>query len=203
MTIDWPSQRRRQWNPAERVAADDWERMWAPYDETTYRQALAWLNPEDVVLDIGAGDLRLARRMAAKTSHVYAIELNRALAGLAVRPLPADNLTTIWGDAYQVPFPTGITAAVLLMRHCRGFKILVDKLLEVGCRRLITNARWRAGVELIDLQAPAIPYAAAGMGWYACHCGATGFIPGPPQQLTPQIESAVQELFDCPACKKE
>jgi hypothetical protein len=41
------------------------------------------------------------------------------------------------------------------------------------------------------------------MGWYACRCGATGFITGPAEALTPQLESAVQEVVDCPACTEQ
>ena len=177
--------------------------MWAPYDEGIYSQALTWLNPDDIVLDIGAGDLRLARRMAAKTGHVYAIELNRQLATM-VAPFPvAENLIVVWGDAYLVPFPTGISAAVLLMRHCQGFSKLLAKLRYVGCQRLITNARWRVGLELIDLRAPPIPYSAAGLGWYACQCGSTGFVPGPAELLTLHVESAVHEVIHCPACDRK
>ena len=36
----------------------DWEATWAAYDEDTYAQALAFVPPGAVVLDIGAGDLR-------------------------------------------------------------------------------------------------------------------------------------------------
>jgi hypothetical protein len=201
MTIEWSAQPQQQRGPAERATAGDWERMWAPYDETTYRQVLAWLGPQDVVLDIGAGDLRLSRRMAARSNRVYAIERNRELATPASPTFVNENLTVIWGDAYQVPFPAGITVAVLLMRHCLGLPALLNKLDYVGCQRLITNARWRVGLELINLQRPAIPYPAAGLGWYACRCGATGFIAGPAEALTPQIESAVQEVVACPACQ--
>jgi hypothetical protein len=178
-----------------------WERLWAPYDDRTYRQVLEWLDPADTVLEIGAGDLRLARQIAAKARRVYAVEINRALvAGYSATP---GNLTVILGDAYRVPFPAGITAAVLLMRHCQGFSTLFAKVRYAGCQRLITNARWRAGLELIDLRSPPIPYPAAGMGWYACRCGATGFIAGPAEALTPQLESAVQEVVDCPACTEQ
>lgn len=176
----------------------DWERLWAPHDNQTYHQVLEWLEPADTVLEIGAGDLRLARRLAARVRHVYAIEVNRAL--LANHPPEPGNLTVIWGDAYHVPFPAGITVAVLLMRHCQGFAALFQKLRYVGCQRLITNARWRVGLELVNLNRSPIPYPSAGLGWYACRCGATGFIPGPAEALTPQIESTVQEVFDCPAC---
>jgi SAM-dependent methyltransferase len=186
---------------ATAAATGDWERLWAPYDEATYQQVLDWLGPEDTVLDIGAGDLRLARRLARKVSHVYAIELSRSLATMATRPQPSDNLTLIWGDAYRVPFPVGITTAVLLMRHCQGFLTLINKLRYVGCRQLITNARWRLAVELVDLQSQPIPHTAVSMGWYACRCGATGFVQGLPEKLTPHVESAVYEIVDGPACK--
>jgi len=182
------------------AATGDWERMWAPYDETIYGQVLAWLDPGDIVLDIGAGDLRLARRMADRARCVYTIELNRGLGAVVPSPLASDNLTIIWGDAYQIPFPSNISVAVLLMRHCRGFSELLAKLHYVGCRRLITNARWRTGVELINLQAHPVSYQASGLGWYACRCGSTGFVQGPAEMLTPQIESAVQEVANCPAC---
>ena len=43
---------------------DPWERMWAPYDEATYAAVLAAVGPDDILLEIGAGDLRLARRLA-------------------------------------------------------------------------------------------------------------------------------------------
>ena len=181
------------------TTAEAWERMWAPYDEATYRQALAWLKPDDVVLDIGAGDFRLARRMAARTRHVYAIELNRELG----RHSPAPGLTVIWGDAYQIPFPAGITVAILLMRHCQNLAKLLKKLQYIGCQRLITNARWRVGVELVDLQSPPTPYLAADLGWYACRCGATGFVPGPAEALTSRIEAAVQVVAGCPACENK
>src|SRR3990172_2227545 len=56
------------WSDAE------WEAAWAPYDETTYRAALELIRPDDVVLDIGAGDLRFARRAAARARTVIAVE---------------------------------------------------------------------------------------------------------------------------------
>ena len=62
------------------ISQEDWERLWAPYDEPTYRQTLDWIGADDTVLDIGAGDLRLACRLAQKARRVYAIELNPTLA---------------------------------------------------------------------------------------------------------------------------
>lgn len=182
-------------------AGIDWERLWAPYDESTYREVLTWVHPQDVVLEIGAGDLRLARRLARTARHVYAIEIQPDLVerGRRAGPLP-NNLTIIVGDARRLPFPAGISLGVLLMRHCRHFALYADKLSAVGCRRLVTNARWGMGVEVVDLTAPALPWEQVGMGWYACRCGAIGFVPGPPEALTPALEATVHQVHRCPAC---
>jgi len=179
------------------VSEADWERLWAPYDEPLYRKVLALVRPDDIILDIGAGDLRLANRLACRASHVYAVEIDPAL--ITETPRPA-NLDVICADAYHYPFPSGITLAVLLMRHCRHFRLLADKLLEAGCHYLITNARWRMDMEVIDLTAPRTPFVDVMMGWYACWCGATGFVPGPPETLTPHTASTINEVYGCPRC---
>lgn len=185
------------------TAGESWESLWAPYDEPTYQDVLSNVRPDDVVLDIGAGDLRLARRLAKRARLVYAIEVQEALIAPALTgmdPVP-DNLRVICGDARHLPFPEGITLGVLLMRHCSHFRLYAEKLVAVGCRRLITNARWRLGVEVVDLLAPRIPFDNLAMGWYACWCGATGFLPGPAEQLTPELETTIHEVVNCPACR--
>ena len=72
-----------------------WEALWAPYDEDTYQQALSFVPEGAVVLDIGAGDLRFARRLAARARVVYAVERNRAL---LTGPVPA-NVRVVSADA--------------------------------------------------------------------------------------------------------
>jgi hypothetical protein len=133
---------------------DDWEARWAPYDEPTYQTALSFVQSGDIVLDIGAGDLRLARRLAGLTQRVYTIERQPGLLSNQ-SPLP-DNLTVLCADARFVAWPKGITLAVLLMRHCTYVGLYVARLRATGCRRLITNARWGMDVELMDL-GPARP----------------------------------------------
>ncbi|MEW5956622.1 MAG: rRNA adenine N-6-methyltransferase family protein [Chloroflexota bacterium] len=176
---------------------DPWEARWAPYDESTYRAALSFVQADDVVLDIGAGDLRLSKRMAAIARHVYAIELKSYL--LPDRLFLADNLTVICADARQSPWPSGITLGVLLMRHCTQLGLYVARLRAAGCRRLITNARWGMDVELMDLGRRAA-WNPARIGWYACTCGQTGFIPAPPAQLTAAHMEHITEVESCPAC---
>ncbi len=175
-----------------------WEALWAPYDESTYSLALNALKSDDVVVDIGAGDLRLARRMAERVRLVFAIERQLELLRGAA-PLP-NNLVVVCADARDWTFPTGLTAAVLLMRHCTCFGLYAGRLAAVGVGRLITNARWRMGVEVVDLQAPRTSHHQAPPGWYACWCGATGFKPGPPEIFTETDNQRISEVSCCPAC---
>jgi hypothetical protein len=176
---------------------DRWEAQWAPYDEACYQTVLSHVRPDDVILDIGAGDLRLARQIARVARHVYAIEMQPHL----IKPgssLPG-NLGVICADARSIPWPSDITLAVLLMRHCSHLGLYVARLRAVGCRRLITNARWGLDVELVDL-GPRASWRTVKIGWYACICGQTGFVPGPPSRLTETQMEYINEVETCPVC---
>jgi hypothetical protein len=175
-----------------------WEAIHAPYDQPTYQAVLDQLGPQDVILDIGSGDLRLARQMAKITRKVYAVEINeRVLAH--PDPSPA-NLIPVCADARALNFPSGITTGVLLMRHCTCFRLYAEKLRKVGATRLITNARWRMGVEVVHLLAERLPFAEAGMGWYACICGGTGFKEGPVEYWSVEMDCIANEVSSCPQC---
>lgn len=176
---------------------DEWESRWTPYDEPTYQQVLSHVRPDDVVLEIGAGDLRLARRLAQLVRYVYAIEMQPQL--LVQHPALPGNLTVICADARLIPWPRGITLGVLLMRHCTHVGLYATRLRAMGCHRLITNARWRLDVETMDL-GPRLPWTVVDFGWYACLCGQTGFVSGPPEQLTEERMNQVFETENCPAC---
>lgn len=175
----------------------DWATLWAPYDEPTYQAALAHIPRGATVLDIGAGDLRFARRAAARARFVYAVERRPEL--VAATDLPP-NLAVICADARLIDIPDGVDTAVLLMRHSPDFALYARKLAAAGCRRLITNARWGMSVECVDLARPAVPYEALTAGWYACRCGATGFREGPPEWLTDRRLEDTAEVSACPAC---
>jgi hypothetical protein len=185
-------------------SATDWETMYAPYDQATYQAALELLGPEDVVLDIGAGDLRFARQVAGVAKKVYAVEINEMVLqqGITSRgPLP-DHLISIQADARVLDFPIDITVGVLLMRHCTDFRLYVKKLSMAGARRLITNARWHMSVEDVDLRTEPTLFHNFGMGWYACECGATGFKAGAAEQWSTEMDHLIQEVTDCPQCKQ-
>jgi 16S rRNA (adenine1518-N6/adenine1519-N6)-dimethyltransferase len=72
--------------------------------------------PEDVVLEVGAGEGVLTERLAAAAAHVHVIELDRrleeALAPVAARP----NVELHWADAMRLDFteldpaPTAVVA---------------------------------------------------------------------------------------------
>jgi SAM-dependent methyltransferase len=190
-------------------AVRDWEAVWAPYDSDTYAAALHFLRPDDVVLDIGAGDLRFARLAASRVERVIAVERNPDL--LFGAPMSADfrrhprvaasNVDVVCADALTVPFPPGITAGVLLMRHCHHFREYAAKLRAVGCRRLVTNARWGMNVEAVRLDTPCVPHCTLRSAWYACECGAVGFAPGPAELLNGESLDNVIEVEQCPKCR--
>jgi SAM-dependent methyltransferase len=194
------------WPPGARHLAHDldpWEARWAPYSEADYAVVLAAIRPDDLVLDIGAGDLRLARRMAQIAQQVIAWEMRPELlaARRGERGAESDQrLRLVCTDARSEPVPPGVTVAVLLMRHCTHYALYVEKLRAAGCGRLITNARWGTGVELIDL-APAAPFASEGTGWYACRrCGATGWAGEDAAAVNETTTSHVTDVEGCPTC---
>ena len=181
-----------------------WEAMHAHYDQPTYHAVLDQLRPQDIVLDIGAGDLRLARQMAQIVRKVYAVEVNAGVleqADTACTALPA-NLISICADARTLDFPPDITTGVLMMRHCTCFRLYADKLRSVGATRLITNARWRIDVEVINLVSQRMAYTDASMGWFACLCGGTGFKEGSVEHWSFEMDGKVNEVSSCPHCIK-
>jgi hypothetical protein len=180
-----------------------WEALYAPYDPPTYEATLAQVRSNDVILDIGAGDLRLSRQMAIVARKVYAVEIDARVleqAYSARDPLPA-NLIPIRADARALDFPSDVTIGVLLMRHCTCFGLYAEKLREAGATRLITNARWRMSVEEVDLCARRQSFAETSMGWYACRCGGTGFKEGPVEHWSLEMDGRTSEVSDCPRCK--
>lgn len=176
----------------------DWEGWFSPYDDDTYAVVLAAIQDHDIVLDIGAGDLRLALQMAGRARRVYAVEVNPLLIGTALQQIGLDlprNLHVICANALDVPIPSDVTVAVLLMRHCQHFATYCERLLAAGCQRLITNVRWKSGVELIDLARMPMPFAELKEGWYACRCGAIGYV-----GCGERPEAPAMEVVDCPSC---
>jgi SAM-dependent methyltransferase len=176
----------------------DWEGWFSPYDDETYNAVLDHVAADDVVLEIGAGDLRLALRMAERAQRVHAVEVNPLVVGPALEMiglrLPR-NLHVTCANALDVPVPPGVSVAVLLMRHCQHFGQYFERLRTAGCRWLLTNARWKSGMEAIDLRAPLLPFEQVQEGWYACRCGAIGYVGSGERGDAPPVEVGA-----CPAC---
>ena len=184
------------------LSASDWEAMYAPYDQGTYQTVLSQLRPDDVILDIGAGDLRLARQIAKIVRKVYAVEIDPQLLDQAKalsEPLPS-NLTALCTDAQTLHFPSNITTGVVLMRHCTCFRLYAEKLRGAGAARLLTNARWHMDVEVVNLLVQRLPFSEIEMGWYACICGKTGFKEGSAEHWTSELDEIITEVSNCPQC---
>jgi SAM-dependent methyltransferase len=184
---------------AARHGLSDWEGWFHPYPDETYREVLRNINADDIVLDIGAGDLRLALHLAARARRVYAVEINPLLVAAALEEIGLDlprKLHVICANALDMTVPPNVTVAVLLMRHCPHFADYFDRLQAAGCQWLITNARWKSHVEAIDLTAGRIPYDQVQEGWYACRCGAVGYV-----GRGERSEAPAGEVLSCPSCR--
>src|SRR5262249_33428335 len=65
---------------------------------------LADLQPDDVVLEVGAGLGVLAAHLAPNVRHVHAVEIDRRLEEALQRSLQGfDNVELHWGDAMRMP----------------------------------------------------------------------------------------------------
>jgi SAM-dependent methyltransferase len=179
----------------------DWEGWFSPYAHETHDAVLSHIAPDDVVLEIGAGDLRLALRMAERVHRVYAVEVNPLVVGSALDTIGLRmprNLHVICANALDFPIPSGITVGVLLMRHCQHFGQYFKRLQAAECQRLLTNARWRSGVEVVDLKASRLPFERVREGWYACCCGAVGYVGS-----GTCADALPVEVATCPACDSD
>jgi hypothetical protein len=98
---------------------EGWEIFWLP-EEMFYEDCLSKLSPDDVVFDVGAGDLRFDLMMSEHVKKVYAVEINPGLVSSALRIIGWDlptNLTVICGNAFQMELPGDVTVVTCLMIH--------------------------------------------------------------------------------------
>ena len=66
----------------------------------------AELGPDDVVIEVGAGEGVLSERLAAAAGHLHSVEIDRGLEA-ALAPVAAlPNVDLHWGDAMKIDFST-------------------------------------------------------------------------------------------------
>lgn len=95
------------------------------------------LSPDEVVLEVGAGEGVLTERLAAVAAHVHAVELDRGLESALVPLAALPNVELHWGDAMRLdlaaldPAPTAMVANLpysiatpLLLRTIEGLPSL-------------------------------------------------------------------------------
>ncbi len=76
----------------------------------------AELAPDDVVLEVGAGEGPLTERLASAAAHVHTVELDRSLAPPLVEVAARPNVDLHWGDALRLdlagfdPAPTAVVS---------------------------------------------------------------------------------------------
>jgi 16S rRNA (adenine1518-N6/adenine1519-N6)-dimethyltransferase len=76
----------------------------------------AGLLPEDVVLEVGAGEGVLTERLAEAAAHVHVVEIDRGLEGALAPVASRPNVSLHWGDAMKLDFaalspaPTAVVA---------------------------------------------------------------------------------------------
>ncbi|MEM4728093.1 MAG: hypothetical protein QXD04_07565 [Candidatus Bathyarchaeia archaeon] len=108
-------------------------------DVEFYPFVLENLDPDDVVLDLGAGDLRLDILMAERVKKVYAVEVNPILLGRALQIIGYDlprNLIVICANLFDVEIPKDATVVVILMRHCTRREEIFKRFKKL---KIITN----------------------------------------------------------------
>ena len=76
----------------------------------------AGLSPQDVVLEVGAGEGVLTERLAAVAAHVHAVEIDRGLEEALAPVASRASVSLCWGDAMKLDFaalrpaPTAVVA---------------------------------------------------------------------------------------------
>ena len=100
--------------------------MYIPH-EANYKEILEKLNKDDIVMDMGAGDLRFALLASQKVQKVYAVEMNPEIIAVALSiikwGLPR-NLVVICADWRYVEVPSEVNVITCMVN---GALIDIDK----------------------------------------------------------------------------
>ena len=64
----------------------------------------AGVGPDDVVLEVGAGEGGLSERLAPRVAHLHTVEIDRGLEDALAPTTALPNVTLHWGDAVKIDF---------------------------------------------------------------------------------------------------
>lgn len=94
------------------------EEYWFCPEEFYYSKVMKLVNENDIIFDIGAGDLRFDLKLSQKVKKVYAIEINPLIIAEPLKiiglSLPK-NLVVIIGNGFEMPIPNDTTTILSLM----------------------------------------------------------------------------------------
>lgn len=96
-----------------------WEIFVVP-ESMFYEDVLSMVSEDDVVFDVGAGDLRFGIMLSEKVRKVYAVEINPVLLGGSLKTVGYDlplNVVPICGNAFEMELPRDVTVVTCLMIH--------------------------------------------------------------------------------------
>lgn len=96
-----------------------WEIFIVP-ESMFYEEVLSMVSQDDVVFDVGAGDLRFDIMLSEKAKKVYAVEINPEFLGGALKIIGYDlpgNVVPICGNAFEMELPCDTTVVTCLMIH--------------------------------------------------------------------------------------
>lgn len=98
---------------------EGWEIFIVP-ESMFYEEVLSMISPDDVVFDVGAGDLRFDIMLSERVKKVYAVEINPGFLGGALNIIGYDmprNVVAICGNAFEMELPGDVTVVTCLIIH--------------------------------------------------------------------------------------
>jgi 16S rRNA (adenine1518-N6/adenine1519-N6)-dimethyltransferase len=105
----------------------------------------AELAPSDVVLEVGAGEGPLTRRLAAAAAHVHTVEIDRGLEPSLAQVAALPNVDLHWGDALRLE-PAGLEPAPTAVVSNLPYSIATPLLIRT-IEELPSVQRWTVMVQ--------------------------------------------------------
>lgn len=131
------------------AVADQWDGLRSAYFSDAVREVVirkAYLHPDMIVADIGAGTGYMAAGLAGKVSEVHVVDGSAAMLAEARKNLAHfDNITFHEADGMQLPFEDGTLDAVfanMYLHHCPQPEAAIREMVRVlrpGGRLLISD----------------------------------------------------------------